>query len=76
VGKIRGVTLPLDPEASIVARSIFEKRPYVIPDASLDPRVNPLLKEKFNLHSLVVIPLLTKERSLGAIAADLEPENT
>ncbi len=74
VGKIRGVTLPLDPEASIVARSIFEKRPYVIPDASLDPRVNPLLKEKFNLHSLVVIPLLTKERSLGAIAADhIEP---
>jgi signal transduction histidine kinase/putative methionine-R-sulfoxide reductase with GAF domain len=74
VGKIRGVTLPLDPEASIVARSISEKRPYVIPDASLDPRVNPLLKEKFNLHSLVVIPLLTKERALGAIAADhMEP---
>jgi len=74
VGKIRGVTLPLDPEASIVARSIFEKRPYVIPDASLDPRVNPFLKEKFNLHSLVVIPLLAKERALGAIAADhIEP---
>jgi signal transduction histidine kinase/putative methionine-R-sulfoxide reductase with GAF domain len=74
VGKIRGVTLPLDPEASVVARSIFEKRPYVIPDASLDPRVNPLLKEKFNLHSLVVIPLLAKERALGAIAADhIEP---
>jgi signal transduction histidine kinase/putative methionine-R-sulfoxide reductase with GAF domain len=74
VGKIRGVTLPLDPEASVVARSIFEKKPYVISDASLDPRVNPLLKEKFNLHSLVVIPLLARERALGAIAADhIEP---
>ncbi len=73
-GKIKGVTLPLDSEESIVARSIFEKKPFVIPDASQDLRVNPVIKEKFNLHSLVVIPLLAKEKALGAIAADhVEP---
>ncbi len=73
-GKVKGVTLPLDPEESIVARSIFEKKPFVIPDASQDPRVNPALKKKFDLHSLVAIPLLAKERALGAIAADhVEP---
>jgi signal transduction histidine kinase/putative methionine-R-sulfoxide reductase with GAF domain len=72
--KIRGVVLPLDPTASIVARSIAEKKPFVIPDAGQDPRVNPVLKEKFNLHSLVVIPILTREKALGAIAADhVEP---
>jgi signal transduction histidine kinase/putative methionine-R-sulfoxide reductase with GAF domain len=72
--KIKGITLPLDPEDSVVARSIFEKQPFIIPDASQDPRVNPILKEKFNLHSLVVIPLLTKGKPLGAIAADhVEP---
>jgi signal transduction histidine kinase/putative methionine-R-sulfoxide reductase with GAF domain len=72
--KIKGITLPLDPEDSVVARSIFEKQPFIIPDASHDPRVNPILKEKFNLHSLVVIPLLTKGKPLGAIAADhVEP---
>jgi len=72
--RLKGITLPLDPKESIVARSIFEKQPFVIPDASKDPRVNPILKEKFNLHSLVVIPLLVKERALGAIAADfVEP---
>ena len=72
--KIKGITLPLNPADSIVARSIFEKQPFVIPDASQDPRVNPILKEKFNLHSLVVIPLLAKEKSLGVIAADyVEP---
>ncbi|MBM4278195.1 MAG: GAF domain-containing protein [Deltaproteobacteria bacterium] len=70
VEKIKGIELPLDPEASIVSRSVIEKKPYVIPDARIDPRVNPVLKEKFNLHSLVVIPLLTKEKALGAIAAD------
>jgi signal transduction histidine kinase/putative methionine-R-sulfoxide reductase with GAF domain len=68
--RIKGITLRLDPEDSIVTRSIFERQPFIIPDAQQDPRINPMLKEKFNLHSLVVIPLLTKEKALGAIAAD------
>jgi signal transduction histidine kinase/putative methionine-R-sulfoxide reductase with GAF domain len=72
--EIKGVTLPLDPESSVVGKSIFEKQPFVIPDAKKDSRVNPVLKQKFNLHSLVVIPLLAKEKALGAIAADnVEP---
>jgi signal transduction histidine kinase len=75
--RIKGITLRLDPKESIVARSIFEKQPFVIPDAAKDPRVNSVLKEKFNLHSLVVIPLLVKERALGAIAADfVEPSKS
>ncbi len=69
-GKTKEITLPLDPEESVVARSIHEQRPFVIPDASRDPRVNPILQKKLNLQSLVVIPLLVKEKSLGAIAAD------
>jgi len=73
--RIKGITLRLDPEESVVARSIFEKQPFVIPDASKDPRVNPVIKEKFNLHSLVVIPLLVKEKALGAIAADFVDPN-
>jgi signal transduction histidine kinase len=68
--RIKGFSLPLDPADSVVARSALEKKPFVIPDASEDPRVNPVLKEKFNLHSLVAIPLLVKERALGVIAAD------
>jgi two-component system, NtrC family, sensor histidine kinase HydH len=68
--RIRNVVLPLDPRDSVVARSIFEKKPFIVPDAMHDPRVNPTLKEKFNLHSLVVIPLVVKEKGLGAIAAD------
>ncbi|MDP2971786.1 MAG: GAF domain-containing protein, partial [Deltaproteobacteria bacterium] len=43
VEKIKGIELPLDPEASIVSRSVIEKKPYVIPDARMDPRVNPVL---------------------------------
>ena len=73
--RIRGITLRLNPEDSIVARSIFEKQPFIIPDARKDPRVNPIIKEKFNLHSLVAIPLLVKEKALGAIAADFIDPN-
>jgi two-component system sensor histidine kinase HydH len=69
-GRIKEITLPLGPAESVVARSVFEKRPFVIPDASRDPRVNPVLQQKLNLQSLVVIPLLAKEKSFGAIAAD------
>jgi signal transduction histidine kinase/putative methionine-R-sulfoxide reductase with GAF domain len=75
--RIKGITLRLDPKDSVVARSIFEKQPFIIPDASKDPRVNPSLREKLNLHSLVVIPLLAKEKALGAIAADfVDPNKT
>jgi signal transduction histidine kinase len=73
--RMKGITLRLDPEDSVVARSIFEKQPFIIPDASKDPRVNPALKEKLNLHSLVVIPLFAKEKALGAIAADFVEPN-
>jgi len=73
--RIKGITLPLNPEESVVARSIFEKQPFIIPDATKDPRVNLMIKEKFNLHSLVVIPLLVREKALGAIAADFVRSN-
>jgi signal transduction histidine kinase len=73
-GEVKGITLPLNPEESIVGRSIFERKPFIIPDVNQDPRVNPVLKKRFNLHSLVVIPILSKEKVLGAIAADhIEP---
>jgi signal transduction histidine kinase len=72
---IKGIALPLNPEDSVVARSIFEKQPFIISDARQDPRVNPMIKEKFNLHSLVVIPLWVKDKTLGAIAADFVEPN-
>jgi signal transduction histidine kinase/putative methionine-R-sulfoxide reductase with GAF domain len=75
--KTKGITLRLDPEDSVAARSIFEKKPFIILDAKQDPRINPVLKEKFNLNSLLVVPLLAKEKALGAIAADfIEPDKS
>lgn len=72
--RIKDVILSINPEDSILARSIFEKKPYIIQDAKNDLRVNSILKEKFNLHSILVIPIFVKEKALGAISADhIEP---
>jgi len=68
--EVKGITLPLNREDSLIARSIFERKPFVTTDAKRDPRVNPGLRERLRLHSLVVIPLLAKQKALGAIAAD------
>jgi len=74
---IKEIALRLDPEDSVVARSVFERKPFIIQDATQDQRINPVLREKFNLHSLLVVPLLAKEKALGAIAADfLEPNKS
>jgi signal transduction histidine kinase len=66
----QGIFLPIDPEDSVVARAVVEKEPFIIPEAQEDVRVNPILKKKFNLHSLVVIPLLARGKVMGVIAAD------
>src|SRR5512136_1605765 len=38
--RIKDVVLPLTPQDSVVARSILEKKPFIVPDAVRDPRVN------------------------------------
>ncbi|MBN2372278.1 GAF domain-containing protein [bacterium] len=68
--KISMITLPMDSEMSIMGRVVSEKKAYVIQDARNDPRVNPVLKEFFNLRSFVAVPLLGKNRTMGAVSAD------
>lgn len=68
--EIKGITLPLDVDDSILARSVIEKRPFIVRDVAKDTRVNKTLKEKFNLKSLIVVPVMTKEKVFGAISAD------
>ena len=51
--KIKGIALRLDPEDSVVARSIFEKNPSSSRMQDKIQGSTPFLREKFNLHSLV-----------------------
>lgn len=69
-GKIEGITLPLDKGNSMLARSVIEKKPFIVEDALNDPRVNKELKKLFGLKSFAVVPLIGRDKILGAITAD------
>lgn len=68
--KIEGINLPLDKENSMVARSVIEKDSFIVKNASSDLRVNKDLRELFDLDSFAVVPLIGKDKVLGAITAD------
>ncbi len=68
--KTAGVTLPLEKSNSMLARSVIERKPFIVEDAMEDPRVNRDLKQLFGLKSFAVVPLVGRGRVLGAITAD------
>lgn len=58
----------LDVEATLLHRTIEEKRPFTIDDWTKDPRVNHALARRWDACSGIVIPLLARERTLGLVA--------
>ncbi|MBI5351651.1 MAG: GAF domain-containing protein [Chloroflexi bacterium] len=67
---IEGLTISLD-TPSIVGTSVLKKKSIIIKDAQKDPRRARSVDEKtgFTTHSLMTVPLVLKDRSIGAIQA-------
>ncbi|MBA7506012.1 hypothetical protein ES706_04692 [subsurface metagenome] len=61
--------IPVEETPGILSLSIKEKKPYIVEDASRDPRVKPPIPiiNKFKLKSFAVIPIVVKDKSLGAL---------
>jgi len=68
--KIRDIILPYDQEDNIVSRAIKERRPFIVEDASRDPRVNREVIDFLDVKSFAAVPLLSRDKVLGGIAAD------
>lgn len=68
--KIENLNLPYDPEDNIISRAIQEQRPFIVEDAREDPRVNRDLIRFLGVKSFAAVPLLSRSRVLGGIAAD------
>ncbi len=68
--KINSLSLPYDREDNIISRAILERRPFIVEDASRDPRVNRGLISFLDVKSFAAVPLLSREKVLGGIAAD------
>ena len=68
--KIQNLNLPYDREDNMVSRAMMERRPFIVEDASQDPRVNLGLISFLDVKSFAVAPLLSRDKVLGGIAAD------
>ena len=68
--KIQDISLPYDPEDNMVSRAIKERRPFIVEDAGRDPRVNRGVINFLDVKSFAVVPLLSRDKVLGGIAAD------
>jgi Amt family ammonium transporter len=68
--KIKSLSLAYDREDNIISRAILEGRPFIVEDASKDPRVNRGLISFLDVKSFAAVPLLSREKVLGGIAAD------
>lgn len=52
------------PHARLAAKT---RRPVIINNAFDDPRVNPEVQKRFNVRSVIVVPLVVREEVVGAI---------
>jgi Amt family ammonium transporter len=68
--KLANLSLPYDREDNIISRSIIEGKPFIVEDAARDPRVNRDLIGFLGVKSLAAVPLLSRNKVLGGIAAD------
>jgi len=59
---------PVPVRASVSGRAILEKKPIIVPDVAKDPQYTyPDIARKENLRSLLVIPMMIKEKSIGVL---------
>ncbi len=59
---------PVPVRASVSGRAILEKHHQIVPDVAKDPQYTyPDIARKENLRSLLVIPLMIKEKPIGVL---------
>ena len=68
--KLANLSLPYDREDNVVSRSLIEGKPFIVEDAARDPRVNRDLIGFLGVKSLAAVPLLSRNKVFGGIAAD------
>ena len=68
VVEYKGVRVHVDADG---LHSVFERRPYVIPDLKADPNVLTGRRERLNgegVRSLLVVPMVLRNRAIGCVS--------
>ncbi len=66
----RSLTVPLRPDAGILALTALEARPFHITDARHDPRVRPEYEGRLGVGEFATVPLVAKGKVVGVMAVD------
>lgn len=67
---IRDLRYPLNDDKEFLVKVFRERKPVVVKDAWRDERITPEFRARFRAKEFVVVPLVSKGRSLGVIMAD------
>jgi PAS domain S-box-containing protein len=67
---IRSVRFPLRESREIPVLSVRERQTYLVTNAATNPQVSDFFLEKFKFDSFVVVPMIARNRVVGAVLAD------
>ncbi|MDI6783851.1 MAG: ATP-binding protein [bacterium] len=64
------IRVPLTQAGGIIALTALDKKPFLIPDAVADSRVNPQIFNLLGSKSFATAPLLSKQKVIGVLWVD------
>ncbi len=67
---IRSVRFPLRESREVPVLAVRERRTFLLSNAPADPSVSDDFLDKFKCDSFVVVPMIARNRVLGAVLAD------
>lgn len=67
---INRMSFSLREKHNIVVDAITHKKPYKVVNALMDPLVSPVIRELLGSIEFVVVPMIVRDRAIGAIIAD------
>ncbi|MSS72827.1 MAG: GAF domain-containing protein [Candidatus Latescibacteria bacterium] len=66
----RRISIPLTEADNLIVRAVQEQRAIRVTDAYSAPEVSPELRDVLGVREFVCVPLIAKEKAVGAIIAD------
>jgi signal transduction histidine kinase len=59
--------LPLDPQKSVLAKTVLEEKPILVEDPTKESQVNPVLRNILGNHAFASVPMFAKGKAVGVL---------
>ena len=69
-GKIRKISLPLDPKDNLLSKTLFEKKSSNLKSFQPNQLGGNQLAQLLSPHGIVLVPILSEDKALGVLIAD------